>query len=213
MPYSAKSDTSWPVNMKPSSSLVSILFGVSVASTVAYNGSCHDHRPMHLRLAYAGSTGMHVSWNTFSHIEQPRVHFGECIDHLDQQASSNISVTYRTSTTYNNHVKLSGLKPNTKYYYQPECSNSTTPFTFVTSRAAGDHTPFTAAVVVDMGTMGSLGLSTSAGIGGAVPLKPGENNTIESIESMRHGFDFLWHRKFDALTRVHGAVPLTVFSR
>lgn len=103
-------------------------------------------------------------------------------------------VIYPTSTTYKSHVRLSGLKPDTNYYYQPECSNSNTPFTFVTSRAAGDHTPFTAAVVVDLDTVGSLVLSTSAGTGGAIPLKLDENNTIETLESMLQEFDLLWHR-------------------
>jgi hypothetical protein len=71
---------------------------------------------MQLRLAYAGDGGMHVSWNTFSRLEEPRLRFGTSPNRLDQHASSDISVTYHTSTTYNNHVKLTGLKPDTKYY-------------------------------------------------------------------------------------------------
>lgn len=151
---------------------------------------------MQLRLAYAGNDGMHVSWNTYSHIEQPRVSFGESPNCLDQHVSSNVSVSYHTSTTYNNHVKLTALKPNTRYYYQPQCSNATTPYHFVTSRVPGDRTSFTAAVVVDMGTMGPLGLSTSVGNGGGNPLKPNDTNTIDSLKNMLQAFDFLWHRKF-----------------
>lgn len=177
---------------------LSVLYSLAFLAT---SGLAFDHEqtPMQLRLAYAGYGGMHISWNTFSRLEQPRLYFGTSPDCLDQEARSNISVTYPTSTTYNNHVKLTGLKPNTKYYYQPEFSTSIVPYYFVTSRAPGDHTAFTAALVVDMGTMGPLGLSTSVGDGGANPLEPGQNNTIQSLESMLPSFDFLWHRESTTL--------------
>jgi hypothetical protein len=174
---------------------LSVLCSFAFLATSSLASDHHGKTPMQLRLAYAGNGGMHVSWNTFSRLEQPRLLFGTSPDCLDQQASSNISVTYHTSTTYNNHVKLTGLEPNTKYYYQPEFSNSNAPYSFVTSRVPGDHTAFTVALVVDMGTMGALGLSTSVGDGGANPLEPGQNNTIQSLESTLPSFDFLWHRK------------------
>jgi len=46
-------------------------------------------------------------------------------------------------------VVLPNLRPNTIYYYQPVNGNTT--YSFATSRVAGDQTPFTAALVVDMG--------------------------------------------------------------
>ena len=95
--------------------------------------------------------------------------------------------------------KLLIMKPNTKYYYQTQCSNVTAPYEFVTSRGTGDHTPFTAALVVDMGTMGPLGLSTHVGKGAENPLKPGEKNTIDSLKNTLSGFDFLWHREYPSL--------------
>lgn len=72
---------------------------------------------MQHRLAYAGDTGMHVSWNTYSQLSKPTVRYGTSPHNLNMEASSNISVTYQTSTTYNNHVKITGLEPDTLYYY------------------------------------------------------------------------------------------------
>ena len=56
-------------------------------------------------------------------------------------------------------------------------------------------TPYSIAVVVDMGTMGPEGLYTSAGTGVAANniLKPGETNTVQSLTSAVDQFEFLWH--------------------
>lgn len=130
-------------------------FGLALAAFKEPNGS-NDTTPMQLRVAYAGPTGMQVSWNTFAQLSQPTVYYGLSSSSLSQHASSNISITYPTSTTYNNRVKITGLQPDTMYYFLPQSSNSSTPLSFKTSRAAGDTTPYTIAVVVDMGTMGSV---------------------------------------------------------
>lgn len=149
--------------------------------------------PMQIRLAYAGEGGMHVSWNTYSQLSNPTVRYGVKPDALVRQASSDVSVTYKTSTTYNNHVKITGLRPNTQYYYLPQDSNETTPYSFKTSRVAGDRTPFEVAVAIDMGTMGVDGLSTTTGKGAGGALKPGELNCIQSLENFIDDYDFLWH--------------------
>ncbi|KAH8691669.1 Metallo-dependent phosphatase-like protein [Talaromyces proteolyticus] len=148
---------------------------------------------MQMRLAYAGDQGMMVSWNTFSKLDTPSVRYGRHPNKLDKSAHSDISVTYPTSTTYNNHVKITGLKPDTLYYYQPFGSNATTPYTFKTSRPIGDETPYSVAVVVDMGLMGKDGLSTSVGKGAANPLGPGDKNTQQSLQAQGADTDFLWH--------------------
>ncbi|KAF2020392.1 Metallo-dependent phosphatase [Aaosphaeria arxii CBS 175.79] len=151
-----------------------------------------------IRLAYAGSTGMFISWNTFKQISNPTVHYGLSANSLNMSSSSNVSITYPTSLTYNNHVKLSGLKPDTLYYYSPEQLINTTytaPLTFKTSRIAGTSKEFSVAVVIDMGTMGSKGLTTSAGKGISPNniLQQGETNTIESLAQHADAFDFMWH--------------------
>ncbi|KAL2352240.1 purple acid phosphatase-like protein [Cryomyces antarcticus] len=148
---------------------------------------------MQLRLAYTGDTGVRVSWNTFTQLQTPTVRCGTNPQALNQVASSNVSITYPTSLTHNNHATISGLEPDTLYYYQPANSNSSTPYTFRTSRPAGNGDPFTVALVVDLGTMGEDGLTTRVELGAANPLKPGETNTIQSLQDHESMFDFLWH--------------------
>ena len=147
--------------------------------------------PMQVRLAYAGPTGVVVSWNTFSQLPQPTVRYGSSPHSLPHTASSHVSVTYKTSTTFNNHVKITGLKPNTQYYYLPD--NSETQYTFKTSRVAGDQTPYSIAFVADLGLIGPDGLTTHVGTGAANPLGPNEINTIQSIQKNLDHVDFLWH--------------------
>ncbi|CZR62525.1 related to acid phosphatase precursor (pH 6-optimum acid phosphatase) [Phialocephala subalpina] len=151
-----------------------------------------------VRLAYAGNTGMYVSWNTFNKLDNPAVKYGLSPNSLNQSASSNVSITYPTSLTYNNHVKITGLQLDTTYYYAPnELLGNTTslPYTFRTSRPAGDGTPYSVAIVVDLGTMGAQGLTTSAGKGVVSTniLTPNETNTIQSLTAALNSYEFLWH--------------------
>jgi hypothetical protein len=112
-----------------------------------------------IRLAYYGPNGMAVSWNTNQKLSNPTVHYGSDADNLDKHADSQISKTYPTSSTYNNHVVIEGLKPDTVYYYQPQCGNVVQ--SFKTARAPGDDKPFNFAMIGDMGTFGPDGLSTT----------------------------------------------------
>jgi hypothetical protein len=92
---------------------------------------------------------------------------------------------------------LTGLKPDTLYYYLPgdllKATDTSVPFSFKTSRSAGDGTPYTVAMFADLGTMGPLGLTTSVGKGGDSMLEVGERNTIEALEAEASSFDFMWH--------------------
>jgi hypothetical protein len=172
--------------MRLSLSLFSVLLATAFAASNRTN-------PMQLRLAYAGQTGMFVSWNTYERLKRPTVHYGTSPKDLCKLAHSSVSVTYPTSTTYNNHVKITGLEADTLYYYLPGDSDVSEPYTFRTSRNAGDKTAYSVAVVVDLGTMGSDGLTTHVGKGADNPLKPGEKNTIQSLADFQSGFDFVWH--------------------
>jgi len=149
--------------------------------------------PVQIRLAYQGPSAMMVSWNTFVQLPNPTVTYGTDPNNLAFSASSSVSITYQTSLTYNNHVNITGLSPSKTYYYLPQYSNATTPYTFTTARAAGDMTPFNVGVVVDMGTFGPLGLSTTVGVGAANPLQPGEQTTITALTQMINSYDFLVH--------------------
>jgi hypothetical protein len=146
--------------------------------------------PLQVRVAYSGTTGMAISWNTKQMLETPTVSFGVG-PQLGRDASSHISVTYQTSSTYNNHVTLTDLTPDTTYHYRIMCD--TRVFTFTTARRVGHRQPYSFAMVGDLGTMGPDGLSTTVGVGAKNPLKPGEKNTIESLFSMKPKYDFIWH--------------------
>ncbi|OXV06553.1 hypothetical protein Egran_05677 [Elaphomyces granulatus] len=150
-----------------------------------------DCSPIQIRIAYAGPGGMAVSWNTNDRMPEPTVFYGQSKNKLDRRASSRISTTYPTSSTYNNHVTIVGLEPATTYYYMPQCGTQT--YSFVTAPDAGDKNAFQFAMVGDLGTMGPDGLSTTVGTGAANPLKPGELTTIDSLQAMKSSYKFVWH--------------------
>lgn len=61
---------------------------------------------------------------------------------------------------YFHDVQITGLKAGTTYSYMIPASNGTTAsdtLTFTTARAAGDKTPFTVAVLNDMGYTNAIG--------------------------------------------------------
>lgn len=153
------------------------------------NGSQTDPEQLHFN--YAGEGGMMVSWNTATQLQSPSVRYGRdgC---LDKVAYSDVSVTYPTSTTYNNHVLISGLEPDTVYTFAVHCAADNDTHQFKTSLAAGDSTPFGFAFFVDLGTMGPLGLTT---YGQKAPLQPGETTTMQSLRQYMDQFDFLWQRE------------------
>ena len=165
-----------------------------------------DCDPLQIRLAYAGPRGMAVSWNTNSKLPEPTVFYGRSESPLDRHASSRISTTYPTSSTYNNHVIIVGLEPATTYFYMPQCGNQT--YSFVTAPEVGDKNAFQFAMVGDLGTMGPDGLSTTVGKGAANPLKPGELNTIDSLQAMKSSYKFVWH----GLSPSSAEVPLFLLS-
>jgi hypothetical protein len=151
-----------------------------------------------VRLAYHGNNAMMVSWNTYHKVDTPTVQWGLSKDNLTYNATSMDSVTYPTSTTYNNHVLITGLKPGTTYWYMPTPvapGSGGTPFNFTTARRAGDMTPYKMAVAIDLGTMGRRGLS-SIGYKGETStniLQPGDMNSIQSMERRLDEIDFLAH--------------------
>jgi hypothetical protein len=155
-----------------------------------------------VRIAYVEDTGMRVSWSTFDQQNEPTVYYGTSPSHLNHKATSSVSVTYNTSSVWANHVTISGLTPDTVYYYLPShlLQDNTThaPYQFRTSRTPGDQTPYAIAVMIDMGTMGPKGLTTSAGqtVSPNNILKPGENNTMQSMEAVSGDIDFMLQRMY-----------------
>ncbi|KUJ12559.1 Metallo-dependent phosphatase [Mollisia scopiformis] len=152
---------------------------------------CNDATyPTQIRLAYSNDRAMAVSWNTKIKMTKPTVAWGPDT-HMRDSADSDVSTTYQSSTTWNNHVVIEGLNPDTKYYYSPECGNVT--YTFTTARTEGRGTPYQFAMIGDMGTFGPDGLSTTVGKGAANPLAPGDLTTIQSLSARIDDFDLVWH--------------------
>ena len=88
--------------------------GVHVPGTVP----CNPYEPLQQHLAFASSTGMTVSWSTYAPLDTPQVWYGESPTALTNVATGDASTTYPSSRVYDNHVKITGLKPNTKYWYR-----------------------------------------------------------------------------------------------
>lgn len=178
-----------PFTLKAAAAAVMALAMTTTASPVA--DICNENTaPIQIRLAYGDKHSMRVSWNTKQQLSKPTVHFGKK-GKLERSASSDISVTYPTSSTYNNHVTITGLKADTTYSYQPQCGTQV--LSFKTPRSKGDDDAFKFAMIGDMGTFGPDGLSTTVGKGASNPLKPGEKTTIDSLVSLIDKYDFVWH--------------------
>jgi hypothetical protein len=173
--------------------VLTLAITASYAAIVQKKDSCTaDVEATQVRLAYHGDRGMSVSWNTNAKLDKPSVAFGTTMQ-LGGVVTSDQSFTYPTSSTYNNHVVITGLQPNTRYHYQPYCSDRI--YSFTTARTAGDGHDFKFAMVGDMGTMGPDGLSTTVGKGAANPLKPGDKTSIDSLHELKESFDFVFHGK------------------
>jgi hypothetical protein len=97
-----------------------------------------------------------VGWNTYEEITNPCVQYGLSSTDLTLKSCSTTSETYPSSRTYNNAVVLSNLEPATTYYYQILSTNSSVEH-FTSPRVAGDDTPFTFSLVVDLGVYGEDG--------------------------------------------------------
>jgi hypothetical protein len=184
---------------------LSVALDLHLVTALNYNRSLNSQ----VRSAFHGPTGITISWNTYDQLLGPTVHYGMVSNQLNQIAVGNVSVTYNTSLTYNNHVTIPDLLPNMQYFYVPDHllgNIDQEPFTFTTSRPVGDMSPLHVAVVIDMGAMGDEGLTTYGGKG-VDPrelLLPGEHNTIQSLASQVSTYDFVAHREYRML--VHAQI-------
>ncbi|GAB9477042.1 Calcineurin-like phosphoesterase [Globisporangium polare] len=118
--------------------------------------------PQQMHLAYAGTTAgtaMTVSWATFASIADNAVWIGASAFTLERIANLELTSTaYYSEGDYSllhHHAVLSGLTPNTKYYYKVgsagDSASQSQVASFVTARPASDATAFTVAVYGDHG--------------------------------------------------------------
>ncbi|POM75576.1 Calcineurin-like phosphoesterase [Phytophthora palmivora] len=102
---------------------------------------------------------MTISWTTFLLEEDPAVWIGSSEDDVAQANNANIQTKsyYKDAgyELYSYHAVVTGLQPNTEYFYKVG-SSTTKKFqsavsSFTTARKSGDKSPFTVAVYGDMG--------------------------------------------------------------
>lgn len=103
-------------------------------------------------------TGMTVSWYTaVQGADPPTVLYGSSPHALNESAYGNTHA-YSPSDGWFHDVVLTGLQPNTLYYYlilAPAFNGTVPVYNFTTARAAGDTTPFSVLVVGDVGLVNS----------------------------------------------------------
>jgi len=73
-----------------------------------------DNAPGQVHISLAGINGMTVSWQTKDHTPTSLVKYGMTSGKYPLEASGSSSTYYET---YDHHVKLTGLKPSTTYFY------------------------------------------------------------------------------------------------
>ena len=138
------------------------------------------------------SLAVSVGWNTYEYLSQPCVNYGTSPTVLNSRACSSSSVTYPTSRTWSNAVTLTNLTSATTYYYQIVSTNSSVEH-FFSPRTAGDKTPFTVDVVVDLGVYGADGFTTSKR--DTIPhIDPSLNHTtIGALANTVNDYEFVLH--------------------
>ncbi|KAE8878353.1 hypothetical protein PF005_g13874 [Phytophthora fragariae] len=118
--------------------------------------------PQQFHLSFAGrkaGTGMTISWTTFDLEEDPAVWIGSSEGHLTPVNDATIETKsyYKDKdySLYSYHAIVTGLKPNTEYFYKVGSASSkkfqSAVSSFTTARKSGDDSPFTIAVYGDMG--------------------------------------------------------------
>ncbi|GLD98246.1 hypothetical protein PINS_up006943 [Pythium insidiosum] len=127
--------------------------------------------PQQIHLAFAGEaagTAMTVSWATFQMVPDSAVWIGTTASNLVRRADVRVAQeSYYSDEKYSlfqNHATLTGLKPNTKYFYKVGSAQDSTAVSdvasFTTARAANDNSAFDIAVYGDLG-FGAKGEQTT----------------------------------------------------
>eukprot|EP01100_Stratorugosa_tubuloviscum_P007167 TRINITY_DN2_c0_g2_i1.p1 TRINITY_DN2_c0_g2~~TRINITY_DN2_c0_g2_i1.p1 ORF type:complete len:437 (-),score=195.07 TRINITY_DN2_c0_g2_i1:95-1405(-) len=111
--------------------------------------------PQQIHIAFAGETGMTISWLTEEKTATSIVQYGLQSGLYTANATGYFTQYYKS---YHHNAVLPNLKPLTKYYYI--CGDATTKTWstenyFISAPLATTHIPFTVAVYGDMGTTNS----------------------------------------------------------
>jgi phosphodiesterase/alkaline phosphatase D-like protein len=153
-----------------------ILFAAGLAALAAV-ASAQSSPPMQVHIAYSGNptgTGMTISWMTQGSTASSTVLWGSSPSKLSNSVTG-IQKQYLVGYGFHHHVKITGLTPDTMYYYS--CGDAaggfSVPANFTTAQNKPSY-PFSVAVFGD------------AGIPGAEPV-------IGDLTRIMPQIDFTWH--------------------
>ncbi|KAJ3018416.1 hypothetical protein HKX48_002917 [Thoreauomyces humboldtii] len=151
------------------SSVVQVSSTSTSAAPIATQTSAHPgvlpkpttNAPHSIRLAFAGSDGMSIGFSSIAKFaDVPKIKYGPKGE-TPSIVVTGASRTYNGTSSWFHYVQPKGLKAFTEYSYvivgDKTYGGVDSPvYSFRTSRAAGDHTPFTINMLGDMGLENGL---------------------------------------------------------
>ncbi|GAB9476134.1 hypothetical protein Gpo141_00013205 [Globisporangium polare] len=186
--------------------------------------------PQQVHLAYAGAaagTAMSISWTTYDNTADNVVFIGTSADALAKTNVAATSATYYSEgdyTLYQHHATVTGLTPNTKYFYKVGSSSTDATLqsavsSFTTARAAGDATAFNVLVYGDGGD-GTNSVDTIKyvnSLAGQVDfvyhigdISYADDDYLTAGQSLGFYYEEVWNKWMNSLTPIMSQVPYMV---
>ncbi|TYZ67987.1 hypothetical protein PybrP1_012498 [[Pythium] brassicae (nom. inval.)] len=187
--------------------------------------------PQQLHLAYAGAptgSGMTISWATFAAVPDSSVWLGSSAFTLERATAVVItSASYYSEGDYSlvhHHATVSGLQPNTKYFYKVgsagDAAFQSEAFSFTTARAPSDSgAPFTVAVYGDHGD-GKFAAATTEyvnALGAQIDfiyhigdISYADNDFLVPAQALGFFFEEVWNKWMNSLAPIMSVVPYMV---
>ncbi|KAG7375912.1 hypothetical protein PHYPSEUDO_014892 [Phytophthora pseudosyringae] len=182
----------------------------------------HTQVPQQFHLAFAGEeagTGMAISWASFALEKSPAVWIGTSEAKLAQAKDAKIDTKsyYKDDKyeLYNYHAVVSGLEPNTEYFYKVGSATNkkaqSAVSSFKTARASGDESPFVVAVYGDMGTEANSVASNKFvnALAGKVDfiyhlgdISYADNDFLNAKTAFGFFYEEIWNKFMNSLTNV-----------
>ncbi|TYZ65329.1 hypothetical protein PybrP1_010035 [[Pythium] brassicae (nom. inval.)] len=186
--------------------------------------------PQQLHLSFAGSiagTGMTVSWATFDDVADSAVWLGSTASSLVRLSTPVSRASYYSEGDYSlfqNHAVVSGLSPNTKYFFKVgsagDAALQSEVSSFRTARAPADPTAFTVAIYGDAGdgknSVDTISYVNSLG-DGAVDfiyhigdISYADDDFLVPAQALGFFYEEVWNKWMNSLTPIMQQVPYMV---